>query len=57
VPVDDVIVELGLGKVEPDAAQVRADVRLPSDLPPARQPQPPQATPVPNRSASISPAA
>jgi len=39
--VDNVIVELGLGEVKPYAAQIRADMRLPGDLPSAHQPQPP----------------
>jgi hypothetical protein len=41
VQVDDVVVELGFGEVDPHAAQVGADVCLPGDLPsPARRSRP-----------------
>lgn len=43
VQVDDVVVELGFREVDPDAAQVGADVCLPGDLPPTGQAQPPRA--------------
>src|SRR5215471_4883214 len=39
VQVDDVVVELGIGQVESDAAQIGADVCLRPDLPPALQTQ------------------
>jgi hypothetical protein len=43
VQIDDAVVELGLGEVDPYAAQVGADVRFPGDLPAAGEPQPPHA--------------
>jgi hypothetical protein len=43
VQVNDVVVELGFSEVDPDAAQIGADVCLLAGLPSSRQAQPPEA--------------
>src|SRR5690348_3547778 len=43
VQIDDTVVELGLGEVDPHTAQVRAEVRFPGHLPPSGEAQPPHA--------------
>jgi hypothetical protein len=49
VQIDDAVVELGLGEIDPHAAQVRAHVRFPRDLPPPHRAAAPGRQSVPQR--------